>query len=88
LSDDFRSEDIIARTGGDEFCIILPDTSQEEAFMIIQRIKMKCEFESSKKFPISISFGTAERKNTSDHLKNVLRNAEKAMYKDKRKKLT
>jgi GGDEF domain-containing protein len=56
--------------------------------MIIQRIKIKCEFESSKKFPISISFGAAERKCTSDHLKNVLKNAEKAMYADKRKKHT
>ena len=86
LMHDFRNEDIIARTGGDEFCIILPDTSREEALMVIQRIKIKCEFESSEKFPISISFGAAERKNTSDNLKNILRNAEKNMYKDKRKK--
>jgi diguanylate cyclase (GGDEF)-like protein len=86
LRHDFRNEDIIARTGGDEFCIILPGTSRDEALMIIQRIKIKCEFESSKEFPISISFGAAERKCTSDRLKNVLRNAEKAMYRDKRKK--
>ncbi len=84
--DNFRNEDIIARTGGDEFCIILPGTSRDEALMIIQRIKIKCEFESSDKFPISISFGAAEKKNTSDHLKNILRNAEKAMYKDKKKR--
>jgi diguanylate cyclase (GGDEF)-like protein len=86
LRHDFRNEDIIARTGGDEFCIILPGTSRDEALRVIQRIKIKCDFESSKKFPISISFGTAERKCTSDHLKNVLRIAEKAMYADKRKK--
>ena len=84
--DNFRNEDIIARTGGDEFCIILPGTSRDEALKIIQRIKVKCEFESFREFPISISFGAAEKKNTGGHLKNVLRDAERAMYDNKRKK--
>jgi diguanylate cyclase (GGDEF)-like protein len=84
--DNFRNDDIIARTGGDEFCIILPGTSKKEALNIIERIRVKCEFESTDRLPLSISFGAAEKNKGSIHLKNVLRDAEKAMYNDKHKK--
>jgi diguanylate cyclase (GGDEF)-like protein/PAS domain S-box-containing protein len=86
FKDNFRSDDIIARTGGDEFCIILPGTSKKEALNIIERIRVKCGFESSDKLPISISFGAAEKNKGSVHLKNVLRDAEKSMYRDKHKR--
>ena len=35
----FRSEDIIARYGGDEFAILLPSTPIEEALKIIRKSK-------------------------------------------------
>ena len=82
--DNFRNDDMIARIGGDEFCMILPGTSKREALTIIQRIKMKCIFESSEKLPISISFGIAE-KNSKANIKNALKGAEKVMYHDKRR---
>ena len=83
LKDNFRDEDIIARTGGDEFCIILPGASKKEAKRIVQRIKKKCLLQSSEKLPMSISFGLAE-KNTADvSIKKLLREAEKLMYEKK-----
>jgi len=83
LKDNFRDEDIIARTGGDEFCIILPGAFKEEAGRIIQRIEKKCLLQSSERIPISISFGIAEKKTADVSIKKILREAEKSMYEKK-----
>ena len=83
LKDNFRDEDIIARTGGDEFCIILPGILKEEAERIVQRIKKKCLLLSSKRLPLSISFGIAEKKTEDVSIKKILREAEKLMYEKK-----
>jgi diguanylate cyclase (GGDEF)-like protein/PAS domain S-box-containing protein len=83
LKDNFRDGDMIARTGGDEFCIILPGTSREEAEGIIRRIDRKCLLKSTEKLPISISFGIAVKKTANVSTKDILREAEKAMYEKK-----
>lgn len=83
LKDSFRDEDIIARTGGDEFCIILPGASKEDADRIIQRIEKKCLLQSSERIPMSISFGIAEKKTADVSIKKILREAEKSMYEKK-----
>jgi diguanylate cyclase (GGDEF)-like protein len=83
FKDNFRSEDMIARTGGDEFCIILPGTLKEKAEKIIRRIKSECILKSSKRLPLSISIGIAEKNTEGIHIKKILKDAEKSMYKNK-----
>lgn len=83
FKDNFRDEDMIARIGGDEFCIILPETLREEAEKIICRIKSDCILKSSRRLPLSISFGIAEKKVPGIHIKKILKDAEKSMYKNK-----
>ena len=38
-----RDGDIVARYGGDEFCIIMPDAADTQAHMVAQRIKEMLE---------------------------------------------
>ena len=38
LMEHFRSEDHVSRIGGDEFCIIMPGTKQEQAETIVEKI--------------------------------------------------
>ena len=88
LSENCRSGDVLARIGGDEFCILLPKTSAEEALEICKHIQTDCknqnERNGQKAFYLSISLGYATR-NSDDtrSLKSILADAEDSMYKQK-----
>jgi len=84
----FRSDDMIARIGGDEFCIILHNTSKENAERIIQRVHKQCMSKSTKTMPLSIAFGIKTKDSTDIKLKVVIKEAEILMYENKRSKKT
>ena len=78
-----RQEDIIGRFGGDEFTIILPDTSGKEGRKILKRIKNNCKKEDSSIIPVSIALGLATKENESEDINEVLKNADTNMYENK-----
>ncbi|MGM0366377.1 MAG: diguanylate cyclase [Actinomycetota bacterium] len=80
----FREEDVVARWGGDEFCMLLPGTSRQDAEKIAARIKDACtKTKSTRKIPISISLGISTKNNNNQKAVNLLKDAEDSMYKSK-----
>ncbi|HMA59313.1 MAG TPA: diguanylate cyclase [Halanaerobiales bacterium] len=84
LKDCVREEDILGRWGGDEFMIILPKTSCQEADEILARINRKVQKTYKEKRPISISLGRATKDiNFADSFNKVIEEADYKMYKNK-----
>jgi diguanylate cyclase (GGDEF)-like protein len=59
-----RLGDLLARTGGDEFCIMLPASTMREGAMIARRIVDVCRDDAAgcagSEIPISVSIGVAQ----------------------------
>jgi len=83
LSSQLRSSDSLARWGGEEFVILLPNTHLKEAILIAERLRkaVNIKIEPITK-PISISFGVTQyvEEDTTD---SVLSRVDKALYKAK-----
>jgi len=78
-----RTDDIVARWGGDEFVILLPNTRSDEAEKIVYRIRSHYQGNSINAINVSISFGWDTIYNYDENIFNVLKNAEDFMYKCK-----
>lgn len=79
----FRQSDVISRFGGDEFSIILPNTSYDKGVEIIKRVKKACQEKSTLTLFLSISLGIATKEHASQNINAVLRDAEAEMYRFK-----
>ncbi|GEM_PF-5698114 len=60
VSDSVRRTDTVYRWGGDEFCIICPETEARKAYEIGERIAQKLNGVKIENYPITVSQGIAD----------------------------
>ena len=88
LKDLVRNVDIIARYGGDEFTLILPNTDLEASVLVAERLRRAIEKHDYRKTPgydfvLSASFGIAESPRHGADPDLLIQKADQAMYRVK-----
>ncbi len=83
-----RDTDLIGRFGGEEFCLLLPQTEPAQALQVAERLRQEIaevEFHTDDgvMFSVTVSLGVAAVKPTGDSLSEWLRRADEALYKAK-----
>jgi diguanylate cyclase (GGDEF)-like protein len=90
LKSSLREIDILGRTGGEEFAVLLPNTLLQAATLLAERVRRTIAGTSleipgvSSTITITISIGVAAATNEMSGIDDMLRNADAAMYQAKR----
>ncbi len=85
-----REYDQVFRYGGDEFIILLPETTEEEAYMVVERIRKSLKEKvftpkEEKEYRITFSSGIAMMKDQNLSMTQLLEKADEALYRAKEK---
>ena len=84
-----RKADVASRYGGEEFCVLLPQTAQREAIGIAERIQRKieeafyCRGGSQAPGPLTVSVGISSFSKTLRAPEAIIRAADSALYQAK-----
>lgn len=80
-----RSEDVLARIGGEEFAIVLPETDMKEALIIAERIRQQQEQISligdwSGEVNVRVSVGVAIKQESDNDFDALFSRSDQALY--------
>lgn len=78
-----RRSDQLGRFGGEEFVILLPETSQEEALAVAERIRIRVGQPDKDLPPVTVSIGMTSNRPDEGKIDVLLARADKALYKAK-----
>jgi diguanylate cyclase (GGDEF)-like protein len=79
-----RATDCVARNGGDEFCVLLPETSSEEVALLAERIRERLKVAQFPGPQVTLSLGAASLPMDGLTPDAVLAAADEALYRAKR----
>jgi two-component system, cell cycle response regulator len=84
-----RGIDLVARLGGEEFVVVMPETDAAYASLIAERLRRDVERESfptrgGEQLPVTVSIGVAEFRGASDCADALIKRADQALYSAKR----
>lgn len=86
LRENVRGVDLVARLGGEEFCIGMPDITVEKAVEIAERVRNVMETQpfsipdAGAEICVTVSVGVARASGGSGHLDHLIDCADKALY--------
>jgi two-component system cell cycle response regulator len=81
-----RSVDLVGRLGGEEFVVIMPDTSLGDALLVAERLRVAMAdeafvlFGKGERIPVTVSVGVAMTGEGVDTLESLLKRADDALY--------
>ncbi len=90
LREILRPTDFVGRLGGDEFAILLPDTGEEGATIVAEKVHRSLEpsfYLENMAFSVAASLGIAVSPEHGDSTSAILKSADIAMYHAKQQKL-
>jgi diguanylate cyclase (GGDEF)-like protein len=85
---ELRQYDLCARFGGDEFLVVLPETTEEEAAEVARRLQAWLATNPiptrEGPFTVGVSIGTAQMRDDESRIGETMERADAAMYEQKR----
>ena len=87
LSENRRTNDLVARLGGEEFCLVLPGAKLKSALAIASELRVQIEQSPLEtdgvSIPMTASFGVATLADRDTCLTDVIVKADRALYRSK-----
>lgn len=84
IEDSFRSSDTVARFGGDEFVMILPQTDSDGANILAERLRAAIESQAidlpGRSIRVTMSFGIATLPDDASSAEELLQRADESLY--------
>lgn len=87
INKNLREVDITGRLGGEEFCILLPDTKLDNAVLLAERLKKNIESAPLKSYDkaitLTVSIGVTAYSSDTNNIDELLKRADEGLYEAK-----